>query len=60
LQELQDKKNILPVIVASNLSQEEDIARAKKLGARDYLVKSNMSIGSIVERIQAVINSVAV
>ena len=41
-------KNI-PVIVVSNLSQEEDIAKAKNLGANDFLIKSNVSLAEIVE-----------
>jgi two-component system, OmpR family, response regulator VicR len=46
------KKNIsLPIIVTSNLSQEEDIAKAKKLGAKDFLVKSDVPINKIVEKV---------
>lgn len=36
-----------PVIVTSNLSQEEDAKRAKALGARDYFIKSNTPITEI-------------
>jgi len=37
-------KNI-PVIILTNLGdREEDIDKAKKLGARDYLVKSKVSL----------------
>jgi DNA-binding response OmpR family regulator len=42
-----------PVIVLSNLGQEEDIKRAEALGADDYLVKANFSIQDIVSRIRA-------
>lgn len=42
-----------PVIVLSNLGQEEDIKRAEALGANDYLVKANFSIQDIVSRIRA-------
>lgn len=31
----------IPVIVFSTLGQEQDIAKAKKLGARDYIDKSS-------------------
>lgn len=44
-------KNI-PVIVLSNLGQEEDIERAKSLGAEDYLVKANFSIDDVVKKIK--------
>lgn len=42
----------IPVIILSNLGQEEDIARGKKLGAADYLVKANFSIQEVVEKIK--------
>ena len=41
----------IPVIVLSNLGQETDIERAKELGAEDYLVKSNVSLKYILEKI---------
>lgn len=40
-----------PVIVSSNLSQDEDIARAKALGAVDYFVKSDTTLADIVDKI---------
>lgn len=42
---------IPPVIVSSNLSQDEDIKRAKELGAVSYYVKSNTPLSVIVEKI---------
>lgn len=48
------KKNIkTPVIVMSNLGQSEDIARAKKLGAKDYLIKSDTSLSDIAKKVRA-------
>lgn len=48
-----DPKAKPPVIlVLSNLGQEEDIERSKALGATDFLVKSNLSIKEVVERIR--------
>jgi len=44
-------KNI-PVVVLSNLGQEEDIQRAKSLGAEDYLIKANFSIDGVVKKIK--------
>jgi CheY-like chemotaxis protein len=41
----------IPVIVASNLSQKEDIERCKKLGAHDFVVKSELSLDDIVAKI---------
>lgn len=42
----------IPVIVLSNLSQDEDVQRVKSLGALDYLVKTNISIHDVVEKIK--------
>ena len=43
----------IPVIVLSNLGQEVDIKKAKDLGARDYLVKSDVEMKTVVEKIKA-------
>lgn len=43
----------VPVIVLSNLGQREDIERAKSLGARDYMVKAQLTPIEVVERIKA-------
>jgi DNA-binding response OmpR family regulator len=42
----------LKVIVATNLSQEEDKQRVMALGAIDYVVKTNVSINEMVEIIK--------
>lgn len=42
-----------PIIILSNLDGAEDIARAKALGAYDYLVKTKTSHDEILEHIQA-------
>lgn len=39
----------LPVIVISNLGQKSDIKEAKKLGADDYLVKSNYAMKDVID-----------
>lgn len=53
LEEIQRLNLKASVIVSSNLSQEEDIARAKSLGAVDYFVKSDTTLADIVEKIKA-------
>lgn len=40
------------VIVLSALSQQEDMDKAKSLGADDYLVKSQVVLADIVERVK--------
>lgn len=42
----------VPVIVTSNLGQEEDIKKAKDLGAKDYFVKSDTALAEIVDKIK--------
>lgn len=46
------KTSKIPVVILSNLGQEEDIRRGKELGAKDYLVKSNMSINEVVDKVK--------
>ncbi|HKY73939.1 MAG TPA: response regulator [Patescibacteria group bacterium] len=45
----------IKVVVISNLNQEEDVQRAKELGAEDFWVKSNLSLSDIVEKITAIL-----
>ena len=45
----------IPVLVLSNLGQDQDIEQAKKLGARDYIVKSNFSLQKVVEKIMSIL-----
>ena len=44
----------IPVIVLSNLGQEEDIKRVLDLGALEFLVKSNLSIMEVVSKVKEV------
>lgn len=41
----------IPVLVLSNLGQDQDITQAKSLGAADYIVKSNFSMQKVVNKI---------
>jgi len=45
----------IPVVVASNLGQEEDVEKCKKLGAEKFVVKSNLSIQELIEQTMAVV-----
>ena len=40
----------IPVVILSNLSQGEDIDRGLKLGAVDYLIKSQLNMNEIVDK----------
>lgn len=42
----------IPIVVLSNLSQQEDIKKAKDLGVIDYLVKTNLSISEMMAKIK--------
>jgi len=46
----------LQVIMLTALSQESDIARAEELGVDDYLVKSQVVIADVVERVKHHLN----
>ncbi|MFA6424126.1 MAG: response regulator [Candidatus Magasanikbacteria bacterium] len=57
LEKLKDNNNKTPVIVSSNLGQEDDITRAKGLGAKGYYVKSNTSIAEVIVQIKKILNA---
>jgi len=44
-------KNI-PVIILSNLGQESDVKRGLTLGAQDYLVKTEVSLSEVVDKVK--------
>jgi CheY-like chemotaxis protein len=52
MQQLQEKKIQIPILVASNLAQAEDIERAQSLGAKEYYVKSDTPLTTVVEKIK--------
>ena len=51
LEKLKAEGNKLPIIVISNLSQNDDITKAKSLGALEFFTKSNMPLTDIVNYI---------
>ena len=51
LKALAEKGISTPVIILSNLGQEDDEKRAKALGAKDFFIKSNTPIATIVEKV---------
>lgn len=50
-----EKVKNIPVLVLSNLSQKNDIDRAKELGAEDFMVKSNFTPGEISKKIKDIL-----
>lgn len=55
LKKIKESNIQVKIIVTSNLSQEEDKIRAKDLGALDFLVKSDSSISSIVDKVKGLL-----
>jgi len=47
-----DKVKKIPVIIMSNLGQPEDIQQGRALGAKDYLVKSDLSLDDVVDKVR--------
>ncbi len=45
----------IPVIVASNLGQKEDIEKATSAGASDYIVKTDLSLKMLLEKIKNIV-----
>jgi len=52
LEWMKEKKIKVPTIVATNLSQETDIKKARDLGAVDYFVKSDTPITQVVVNVR--------
>lgn len=51
LEELKEKKVKIPTIVLSNLSQEEDKAKVKAFGVKDFIEKSNTPIADVIKKV---------
>lgn len=47
-------KNV-PVILLTNLGQEQDVKKGMAMGANDYLVKANFTPGQVVEKVKALL-----
>jgi DNA-binding response OmpR family regulator len=42
----------IPVIVLSNLGQDSDVQLARERGAHDYIIKSNIALEALVDRVR--------
>lgn len=56
LTEFKNNGGKTPVVVLSNLGQDEDIKKAKKLGAIDFFIKSNTPLSKILELVNSKLN----
>lgn len=52
-----DETKDTKIIVMSALSQTSDIEKGKNLGANAYLVKSQVTLSEVVEKVKATLNS---
>jgi DNA-binding response OmpR family regulator len=48
-----DKGKDVPVIILSNLSDSQDVLRAMENNTYDYLIKSDVSLDAVLERVKA-------
>lgn len=49
---LKEKEIKTPVMVLTNLGQENDVKRTKEFGVKEFFIKSNTPIATIIERVQ--------
>lgn len=47
----------IPVIILTNINQQEDISRGLSLGALDYFIKAHFVPSEIVDKVEKIINS---
>ena len=45
----------IPVIIISNLGQQEDVDKATRLGAAGYLIKANFDSDEIIEKVKEIL-----
>ena len=58
LKEVQSDGQVqVPIVCLSVLSQKEDIEKSKNLGAKDYLIKTEVLPDELVRRIKSLIKS---
>ncbi|MDZ7799091.1 MAG: response regulator [Patescibacteria group bacterium] len=52
-----DKYRDIPVVIMSNLSKKGDIEKGLKLGAKDYLIKTEFNLDDFINKIKKVIKN---
>lgn len=55
LAEIKQNENLksIPVVIATNLGQKEDIEKGMQLGAADYMIKTDISMDGFLKKITA-------
>lgn len=46
----------IPVIILSNLGQQEDVERGRKLGAKDYVVKVHFTPNDLLAKVKKILS----
>ena len=59
LKKIKQNKDLakIPVIMLTNLGQEEDIKKGRELGADDYFIKANHTPGEVVSKVKALLKN---
>ena len=52
-----EMKKYVPVIVLSNLGQPKDVDLAMKLGAKDYMIKTELSLAALIDKINSYLDT---
>lgn len=52
----QEQTKNVPIILLTNLGQDEDIKKGKELGATDYFVKANHTPAEVVNKVKEVLH----
>ena len=47
-----DRGKDIPVLMLTNLTQEEEAKKALSLGAKEYLIKANLTPSQVVEKVR--------
>jgi DNA-binding response OmpR family regulator len=55
LETMKAENIMIPTIILSNLSQQEDERRVRELGARDFFIKSEIPISEVIARIKKIL-----
>lgn len=58
IEELQKNQNLrqIPILIITNLSNKEDIDKAKSMGVAGYLIKAHTLPADVVAKIQTILN----
>jgi DNA-binding response OmpR family regulator len=47
----------IPVVLLTNLGQEEDVRKGRELGANDYFIKANHTPQEVVDKVKALLSN---